>query len=197
MTTVPNFNNLNNHSEHSHKHPHDPVHIHNKHHDHSKEEFVDTNKNGINSINASNANVNAVNHELNVDNFVLNETENGDNLDNNIDEGKHTTRPRVNTFDRSKLPINQMRKHLNGVLLQENQQQLKKKKKKKHRKSHVLDANCAHDHSHHEDSDSDIEEATLKNVVSSKGKFLSLLQARNICNFFVEVCFKYIKFFFY
>ena len=118
-----------------------------------------------------------------MDKFVLNETENGDNLDENIDEDKHTTRPRVNTFDQSKLPINQMRKHLNGVLLQEASKHHHKKKKKQ-RKSTVLDANCEHDHQQNHDSDSDLEEATLKNVVSSKGKFLSLLQARNICNDF-------------
>ena len=181
LSTLHNINNLNDVSLHNHKHPHNPVHVHNKHHDHAKEELVGTNKNG-------DANIVVTNNELNVDKFVLNETENGDNLDQNIDEDKHTTRPRVNTFDHSKLPINQMRKHLNGVLIQENQQQLKKKKKNKHKKSHDLDANCAHDNSHNNDSDSDIEEATLKNVVSSKGKFLSLLQARNICNllFFVK-----------
>jgi hypothetical protein len=159
------------------------VQIHNKHHDHhlhhhnhnSKEEVVDTNKNPVYVDNNNNKG------GLNVDQFVLNETENGDNLDENIDEDKHTTRPRVNTFDKSKLPINQMRKHLNGVLLQESRNQLQQKKKKKKQRKSVLDANCEHDQQHNRDSDSDLDEATLKNVVSSKGKFLSLLQARNIC----------------
>jgi len=174
LSNLQNINNLNNISNHSHKHPHDPVQINNKNHDHSKDEIIGINRN----VNEKVANVN---NELNVDKFVLNETENGDNIDDNIDEDKHTTRPRVNNFDHSKLPINQMRKHLNGVLIQENNQQLKNKIKKKHKKSYVLNKNCDHDNSNHNDSDSDIEEATLKNVVSSKGKFLSLLQARNIC----------------
>lgn len=167
---MPNLNN--NNKQNGHKHPHNPVQIHNKHHNHSKEEVVDTNKNDVNNNNKD---------ELNVDKFVLNETENGDYLDENIDEDKHTTRPRINTYDQSKLPINQMRRHLNGVLLQENRKKQHDKKKKKHRKSYALDANCEHDHQHNHDSDSDLDEATLKNVVSSKGKFLSLLQARNIC----------------
>jgi len=149
------------------------VQRYNNHHEHlSKKEIIDTTN--INEILNNNNNKN----ELNVDNFVLNETENGDYLDDNIDEDKYTTRPRVNTYDHSRLPSNQIRKHLNGVLLQKTMQN--KKKKKKQRKSNILDSNCAHDHSHHDDSDSDLEEATLKNVVSSKGKFLSLLQARNI-----------------
>jgi len=160
---ITNHNHIHNEFN-SHKHPHKPNQIHNKHsHNISKEEIVNKDLNEK--------------HLPNIDNFVLNETENGDNLDYNIDEEKHTTRPRVNTFDHSKLQISQMRKHLNGALFQEN-------KKKKKKRSKILDVNCAHDHSHHEESDSDIEEATLKNVVSSKGKFLSLLQARNICKIF-------------
>lgn len=119
------------------------------------------------------------NNQHNVDNFVKNdETANGDHLDQDISEGKHTTRPRTNTYDNTKLPINQMRKHLNNVL---HPRKNKKNKKKMH--SHIeAERGCEHGHSHHNDNDSDIEEATMKNVISSKGKFLSLLQARNLCN---------------
>lgn len=184
----------NNTSHHSHKHPHNQAHIHNKHNHHTNEEIV--NKAYKNGVINNNENAN-INNELNVDKFVLNETENGDYLDQNIDEGKHTTRPRVNTFDQSKLPINQMRKHLNGVLLQENSKQINKMKKKSHRKNKILDANCEHDHLHNDESDSDLEEATLKNVVSSKGKFLSLLQARNICKINIYIIlFLFLIFFF-
>jgi len=177
LTTLSKFNNNNDHNEHSHLH-----------HDHNQcreENIATTLKNGVQ------ANANVIVHKnnnnvINVDNFALNESENADNLDQNIDEDKHTTRPRVNTFDYSKIGLNKMRKQLSGVLHKDiSKQQKKQKKIMAHRKSSVLDANCQHDHHHNNDSDSDLDEATLKNVVSSKGKFLSLLQARNISKVFL------------
>lgn len=144
--------------DHNHKHPHDPVKIHNKHHDHSKNDTIEVQKN-----------------VPNVDNFILNESENRDNFDSTPVDDKTIIRPRGNTFDHSKMGFSKIRKNFNGDTLNEN------KKKKKKKRSKILAANCAHDYSHIDQSDSDIEEATLKNVVSSKGKFVSLLQARNIC----------------
>jgi len=49
------------------------------------------------------------------------------------------------------------------------------------RKRSIMDTNCEHEISANVENNPDIEEATMKNVVSSKGKFVSLLQARNIC----------------
>ncbi len=124
-----------------------------------------------------------LNEEANLDNFVINGIENVDNFDNNIGKLKHTTKHRFKTFDNSKILISPMTKQSSGVLLND---------KRKRIRSKILDANCAHDHSFHEENDSDIEEATLKNVVSSKGKFLSLLQARNICKiFFYKIYYKF------
>ena len=52
------------------------------------------------------------------------------------------------------------------------------------RKKSIMENNCEHEHSIHDGYTSDQNEETMKNVVSSRGKFVSLLQARSICNFF-------------
>jgi hypothetical protein len=59
-----------------------------------------------------------------------------------------------------------------------------------------LDPNCEHEinpNAYFQES-SDIGEETVKNIVSTKGKFVSLLQARNLCKFFF--LFLYLKFIF-
>jgi hypothetical protein len=115
-------------------------------------------------------------HDENVNGFITHESEEIDHIDSRIDENKHTTRPRINTYDNSNMLSHQIKKILKSDLSHDN---IQEKKKKRNRL--VLDNNCEHDHSHEYESDPDLEEATLKNVVSSKGKFMSLLQARNMC----------------
>lgn len=44
------------------------------------------------------------------------------------------------------------------------------------------------DHEGQSEDDIDLQEETLKNVVSSKGKFASYLHSRNICNFYLTKC---------
>jgi len=53
------------------------------------------------------------------------------------------------------------------------------------RKRSIMDTNCEHECTTNVEDIPDVEEETIKNVVSSRGKFVSLLQARNICKFFI------------
>lgn len=140
-----------------HGHEHDHGHEHEHEHDHGH--YHGQEHNHLEDENTNNIEIKVSNFEKTL-------------VDNEVSGNKIITRPRTNTFNVSKLKANKYKKNIYGVG--------KNIIGIKNRNNEV----CNQGHLHQNNSDSDIEEETMKNVVSSKGKFLSLLQARNLRKIF-------------